>query len=97
MVTVVVSPEYHVVGEMEVIAGWSKMLLSLQLSCAWQIVGENNKKSMAAWRNDLELLPPFTQRLAHGCIPFVGWLRVTVEKWLGAIVTRLVCLIVTKE
>lgn len=41
--------------------------------------------------------PQFTQRLSHGCGPFVGWLRIAAEMRLAAIVPRLAACSVTKN
>jgi hypothetical protein len=49
--------------------------------CAWQKAGEISNKSAAAWPWNYP--PQFTQELAHGSDPFVGWLRAGSEKRLG--------------
>src|ERR1039458_5264372 len=59
MVTVVVCPAIHVVGEMEEMVCCTSVL---QLVCAWQIVGENSRKSVAAWRSGPGIAPPICPR-----------------------------------
>ncbi len=53
---------------------------------------------VAARRDGLPIAPPpkFTQGLAHGCVPFAGWLQVAAEKRVGASVPRLAALSIKK-
>lgn len=86
MVMFVAFPTFHVLGVTAVTLGKKE---SPQF-CAWQIAGENrmkaaesSRKCVAAWRSGPTIAPQFTQGLAHGCDPFVGWLRAGSEKRLG--------------
>lgn len=97
IVTVVVSPATHVVGEIEEIDGCAHS----NHFARGRTRGKSAIKAVKkAWRRGgmvLELPPQFTQELAHGCSPFVVWLRVVDEKRPGAIVPRIAGLLLRKN
>lgn len=75
MVTVVVCPAIHVVGEMEEMDA-----PAAQGSCAWQKAEESRNKNVAARRSGPGIAPPhLTQELAHGFDPFDG----LAANWAG--------------